>query len=238
MAIARLGLRSRLLLGTLGLALVAGLAAMTLDRWLAPGELQAGLESGWARLEQAPPWIFFPVMALICLLPFPIVLFYVSAGPLFGVGPALLWIAPTLVVNQWLGHALAAGVLRPRIERWIEGHGYTVPRVTRKSDQTLFTMVVRITPGFPYFLQNLILGVAGIERRRYLLISFGVQMVYATGFVLLGRSAFEGEFGVALGAGAALVGISLLARRIHRRLRATTPGPNEADTPEIGSAPS
>ena len=219
MAMSDGGGRSRMPLLALGLLAVA-VAGFLVFHSVGAEALRATMEAAWARLEQAPPLVFFSAMVLICLFPVPITLFYVSAGPLFGVVPALLWILPTLAVNQLLGHALATGILRPPIERLIESHGYTVPNVTAKSDQALLTAVVRITPGFPYFLQNLVLGIAGVERTRYLVISIPIQMIYATGFVVLGRSAFEGDMGVAVIALALIVALSVGARLVHNRLRA------------------
>jgi uncharacterized membrane protein YdjX (TVP38/TMEM64 family) len=206
----------------IGWLLGIGLAGFLALQWIGFETLVAAAQVVWARLEQAPPWLFFPTMALVCVLPVPITAFYLTAGPIYGVVPSLLWIVPTLVVNQLLGHLLATGILRPWIEGMIESHGYTVPRVTQRSDQILFTLVVRITPGFPYFFQNLILGIAGIERARYLLISLPAQMIYATGFVVLGRSAFEGNLGIAIGALSLIVVASISARLIHRHLRART----------------
>lgn len=203
--------------------LILSLAAWVLHRWIGLDGLQAAVEAGWAWLELAPAFVFFLTMALLCILPFPIVAFYVSAGPLYGIVPALAWIVPALVVNQLLAHRLANGLLRPFIERLIESRGYTVPRVTTKGDQTLFTVVVRITPGFPYFLQNVMLGIAGIERTRYLLISLPIQMLYATAFVVLGHSAFEGRTGIAIGALALILVASAIARLAHVRLRDRVP---------------
>jgi len=207
----------------LALLLAAALVAFVLYRWIGPETVRGLLATGWGWLEAAPPLVFFGAMSLLCLLPVPITLFYVSAGPIFGIVPALLWILPAVALNQFLGHRLANGILRPRIERLIESHGYTVPAVHGKTAQSLFTTVIRITPGFPYFLQNLILGIAGIEPIRHLLISLPIQMFYATGFVVLGRSAFEGRVGVAAGALALLVVVSVVARLVHARLRSQAP---------------
>lgn len=207
----------------LPLLLATLLVGFMLYRWIGPDTVRGILTTGWHWLEAAPPLVFFGSMSLLCLLPIPITLFYVSAGPIYGVVPALLWILPAVALNQFLGHRLANGILRPRIERLIESHGYTVPAVHGKTAQSLFTTVIRITPGFPYFLQNLILGIAGVERTRHLLISLPIQMFYATGFVVLGRSAFEGRVGVAAGALALLVGVSVVARLVHARLRSQAP---------------
>lgn len=224
----------------LSLLLATLLVGFALYRWIGPDTVRESLAASWHWLEAAPPLVFFGSMSLLCLLPVPITLFYVSAGPIYGIVPALLWILPAVALNQFLGHRLANGILRPRIERLIESHGYTVPTVHGRTAQSLFTTVIRITPGFPYFLQNLILGIAGVEWTRHLLISLPIQMFYATGFVVLGRSAVEGRIGVAAGALALLVTASVVARLVHARLRSRAPSLSveEADPArEPSSAP-
>jgi hypothetical protein len=54
-------------------------------------------------------------------------------------------------------------------------------------------------------------------------------MIYAVGFVVLGRSAFEGDYGVAVIAIALIVVVSICARIAHKRLKQVA-GPEE-DSP-------
>ncbi len=186
-------------------------------------DLTSLVQEAWADLQTMPAPVYFTVMALACILPVPISPFYVASGPLFGFVTALLWIAPAVAVNQLLTHGLADSVLRPWLERLLARRGYSVPKPRTKREQTLITLLIRISPA-PYSIQNWILGLAGIERLRYLAISWPIQMAYAAGWVLLGQSAFEGRFGIAAGAVALILCLALLARWGRERLQTSRDG--------------
>jgi len=167
-------------------------------------------------LEAAPPWIFFSVMALACLLPIPISAFYMAAGPVYGVGASLAWISVALAINIWLAHLATSGLLRPFVVGVLERRGYALPVTSNPSS---LIVMVRLTPGLPWFAQNLMLGLARVDRVPHLVISLPIQMAFATGFVLLGESAFEGRLGAAAAALGVIVVASFAARHLHRRLR-------------------
>lgn len=195
------------------------------------------IEGAWDVLRAAPAPVYFGVLALALVGPVPISLFYVSAGPIYGIGPALAWIAPTLALNALLVHAIGTTAVRPRLTGWIEGRGLRVPRLEDPSDQLLFAAIMRVTPGIPYFLQSWAIVLAGIERRMFVVLSVTVQMVYATGFVVLGRGAFEGRLGLSVAAIAFLLVAGLAARRLHRRLRARAPDLGELAETADGETP-
>jgi uncharacterized membrane protein YdjX (TVP38/TMEM64 family) len=181
----------------------------------------------WARLQKAPPIVFFGAMALLTIFPVPLTPFYIVAGSLFGILPSLLWIPPAIVLNNLIAHTLTTSFLRPWLQTLVARRGQAIPTLRSKRDQSLFIAMVRITPGIPYFLQSLLLGLAGVDRLRFLVISISVHMIYVVGFVVLGRSAFDGEYGVAIIAIALLVVASLCARFVHQRLN-QIPDPEEA----------
>lgn len=189
------------------------------------------LRGAWAALLAAPAPIYFGVLTVALVGPVPISVFYVTAGPIYGIGPALAWIAPTLALNALLVHAIGTTAVRPRLAAWIERRGLHIPLLEEPSDQLLFATVVRVTPGIPYFLQSWAIVLAGIRRGVFVVLSVAVQMVYATGFVVLGRGAFEGRLGLAAIAVAFLIVAGLVARHIHRRLRDRAPAIVEPTDP-------
>ncbi len=195
-------------------------ALVLLAALLAPESTQATARRAWAGLQSAPAPVYFAVMSVALLAPIPASLLYVTAGPLYGILPSLLWIAPALAINALLVHLIASSLLRPRLERFVARRGLTIPALETRADEHLFIVLIRITPGIPYFVQNWLLGLANVRRMPFVLITVGIQMLYATGFVVLGRSAFEGDTGVAVGALATLVVVSLGARQVHKRFRA------------------
>lgn len=177
-----------------------------------PGGFGEWLEGWVERLRGAPPVLFFGVFVVATLLPVPIGLFYLVAGAVYGVTPALLWIAGALVVSNLIIHTASRSVLRPTLEALVARRGHRIPRFDSGLDEALFITLVRITPGVPYFLQNLILAVARLDLMRFLVLSVAIQMIYVAGFVVLGRSALEGELGYAVAAIAAIVALTAGAR--------------------------
>ena len=201
-----------------GCALVGGLILVA----FVSGGVSDGIAGSWSSLTAAPAPIYFGVMSIALLAPVPASLFYLTAGPLYGIGESLLWIAPALAFNTLLVHMIASSTLRPALERMFERTGRRLPRMAATSDQTLLILLVRITPGIPYFVQSWVLGFAGVKRLPFILLSVSIQMVYAAGFVILGRSAFEGRVGLAVGAIALLILAACTARLAHVRLASAT----------------
>jgi uncharacterized membrane protein YdjX (TVP38/TMEM64 family) len=233
-----------------GLALLAVVVLAAFVAVVGPDMIQIRAVGLWSQLKSAPAPIYFGIMALALLAPVPASIFYVTAGPIYGVVASLLWIVPTLALNFLLVHMIASSWLRPGLESLITGRRFQIPRLETRSDQTLFITLIRLTPGIPYFVQNWLLALSGVDRLRFISISVAIQMLYATGFVVLGRSAFEGEFGLAVFALALLIVVSIVARLVHKRLRGTAnvgepeiesgsdeSGPLTLNTTPLGSAP-
>jgi len=181
--------------------------------------LLAWVSTAFAALKQTPPALYFGTMALVCLFPIPISAFYIASGPLYGTLTALAWIAVALAFNILISHAIASSWLRPLMARLLEARGFRVPEPREGSEELMLIVLVRITPGLPFFAQNLLLGLANVDRLRSLLISLPIQMVFAAGFVLLGRSAFDGSAGLAVTAIGLIGSASIAARFVHQRLR-------------------
>jgi len=190
----------------------------------APALAQAGelARAAFERLGRLPPFAFFGAMALVCVLPVPVSAFYLGGAALYGTGATLAWICLALAANVWLAQTLAARGLRPLAERVLAARGLRVP-VLREGDELLFTLLVRIAPGVPFFAQNLVLGLAEVDRLRSIAIAVPIQLAFASGFILLGRSAFEGRLGLLVVAVGLIASVSIAARLAHRRLTARAP---------------
>lgn len=190
-----------------------------------PGWAQAALES----VRGAPPMLFFGALVVATFLPFPIGLFYLAAGVAYGIGPALVWIAGSLVVSNLILHTAARTFLRPTLESIVARRGYSIPRFDSVLDEALFITLIRLTPGFPYFLQNVILAVARLDLMRFVVLSVAIQMIYVTGFVVLGRSALDGQLGWTVGGLALFVAVAaggrMLAKRRGNASGSTRPAP-------------
>jgi len=209
----------------LGRLALLGAAAMLATSAFADAVADAGAPSGLAaageavleRLRGAPPILFFGAFVVATFLPFPIMLFYLVAGATYGIPTALAWIAGALVVSNLIIHTAAKGFLRPILEAIAARRGQTIPRFESGLDEALFITLVRLTPGIPYFVQNVVLAVAHLDLMRFVVLSVAIQMIYVVGFVVLGRSALEGRHGWTVAALALVVAISVAARLIVKR---------------------
>lgn len=178
-----------------------------------PAWAQAALES----VRSAPPLLFFSALVVATFLPLPIGLFYLTAGVAYGIGPSLAWIAGSLVVSNLIIHTASRTFLRPSLEAFVARRGHRIPGFESGLDEAIFITLIRLTPGVPYFLQNWVLAVAQLDLLRFVVLSVGIQMIYVTGFVVLGRSALDGQLGWAIGGLALLVAVAAAARVMARR---------------------
>jgi uncharacterized membrane protein YdjX (TVP38/TMEM64 family) len=173
-----------LVLGVVGVLILRGL------------DWRAWLETGMGWVRSAGPAAFFVAMAIAPGLGVPVIPFDLAAGPVFGeqLGMPLvvaLSIA-SLCVNMLLTYALARRALRPVLEKLMGRLGYRLPRMDA-ADLVDLTIVMRVTPGMPFCVQNYLLGLAGVPFVRYVLISVGVIGVYTAGIVLFGDALLHGK---------------------------------------------
>jgi len=174
------------------------------------------------------PLAFFTAMALLPAVGFPLMAFALTAGPAFGaqlgLGGVLLGSAAAITVNVVLTYWLARRAFRPLLA-WVLGRlGYRIP-VVPASEHFELTLLVRITPGPPFFVQSYLLGLAEIPFRIYLVPSLLFPMINLSGVVIFGDALMHGKAKVAvLGISlviAAILGVHLLRR--HLRLRRQRP---------------
>lgn len=169
-------------------------------------------------------------------LPLPSLVAALTLLPLIGVPVSPLWIAigvragtvwgavlamVALAANQTAGYWLARRWVRRPIEAWLHARGKSVPQIPA-GEETLWILLLRVTPGIPLFVQNYLLGLAQVPFGRYLALSLPVQITYALAFVSLGQAlrdsdVWRGMLAVS-GLAAVAVGVLLLRRHLDRRL--------------------
>lgn len=198
-----------------GMVVLAVIAALLL-RGMHPGEmLHAFLE----QIRAMGPFAFFAAMAVLPSLGFPVSAFTLSAGPAFGeqmglpalIGAAALSMAVNLALSYWISRY----AMRPWIERLARWAGYKLPTV-KPGDHLGLVLLVRLTPGPPYALQGVVLGLAEVPFRIYLIVSWLVVMGYTTAFIVFGKALMEGKGG-AVAIGVALLAIVVIIVRMVRR---------------------
>jgi uncharacterized membrane protein YdjX (TVP38/TMEM64 family) len=178
-------------------------------------------------IRSAGPATFFLAMALLPAVGAPIAFFSISAGPLYGpqLGiPLVITLAlAAITANMALSHLLASRALRPLLESLMKRLGYRLPRV-ESGDVNDLIVLLRVTPGVPFPVQNYLLGLAPTPFGRYLLISCLVAWPANVAFIVFGDALLHGKgatVGLSLLLLVALVAAIHLVRR-HYRARSKT----------------
>jgi len=177
-------------------------------------------------LREAGPGVFFAAMALLPLAGFPLAPFTLAAGPVFGprmgaaavIGCAVGAVAVNVALSYWI----SARALRPLMSRVLARFGWNLPEAPVKSALEL-TLLLRVVPGTPFFVQSYLLGLARVPFGLYMALSVGVPAAYIAATILAGDALGRGDHGRLATAGVlcavAGAGLHFLRKRITRRLR-------------------
>lgn len=155
---------------------------------------ELGAVIGW--IKSGGPLPFFAAMALLPLIGIPITPFYFAAGAVFEPVVSLPGVVVSLGVNHLLAYALGRKTLRPVLELVMRRRRLTLPEPGSR-DSLYTALVIKLTPGLPFFLRSYLMAVAGIPLRIYLLVTWPLSMAYAVPAILLGESLVEGRGEVA-----------------------------------------
>ena len=212
--------------------ITAGVLAALAGVWLLRTHGDEGriwMNRGLDWVRGVGPGTFFGLMAVLPGLGCPLMIFTLSAGPVFGpvMGlPMVIALASlSLGINLSLTYWLARWVLRPWIERLCSWLGYTLPQVAAE-DRLGLLVLVRVTPGPPYALQNFVLGLTAIPFGLYMAVSFVIVSLYSAAFILFGDALVHGRGKTALLAVSLFiafsVGVKFLRRHYQRRQAKTS----------------
>jgi uncharacterized membrane protein YdjX (TVP38/TMEM64 family) len=223
----------------LALVLLAGGAFACLHLEEARAWTNLGLE--WIRLMGPVP--FFTAMAVLPAFGCPVSAFTFTAGPTFIPQMGTLWVCVLVSLGMTLDLALAYWLARytarPLLSRLMARMGYKLPKVA-PGDHTGLTVLLRVTPGPPLFIQNYLLGLAEVPFKTYILISAPIMSGWALAAVLAsdalvagkGRTAF-----LALGLVAGLLIAVRMVRRHYARRQPPPPPPPPAPPPPAPALP-
>ena len=190
---------NRSLLIKLGVvALVLVVAAVMVARGL---DLKSLVQQGLELIRSAGPVVFFVAMATLPAVGAPLLAFSLSAGPVFGeklglwpvIGLSLL----AILVNMALSYFLASRALRPLLEKLFTLLGYKLPRA-ESGDATDLIILLRVTPGIPFPVQNYLLGLAQVPFWKYLGLSGAIIGSMTVALILFGDALLHGKGKVAL----------------------------------------
>lgn len=213
-----------LLLKLAAAVVVLGVGAALVARGV---DLRALVDRGLEMLRTAGPIAFFGGMAVLPACGVPALAFLLPAVPLFGpqlgtVNVVLLALA-ALTVNFCLAYALARRGLRPLLAALVQRLGYKLPEVAA-GDATDLVILLRVTPGVPFFVQNYLAGLAEVPFARYFVVSAVIAWPLNLAFLLFGDALLHGKGKLALLSLCALVALltatHLVRKHYERRKKA------------------
>ena len=196
--------------------------------------LQVGLidaaEAVVLSLRDVGPVAFFAAMALLPAVGFPMIAFTLAVGPVFGPTLGTGWVMvcalTAVVVNLLLTYWLANRALRPLVSRLLNYFEFRLPENAANGAWQL-TLIVRLTPGPPFWVQSYFLGLMRVGLVPYLVVSTFVMAGYIVALVLGGEAIAEGNGRLAFAAVGALVifvaALQLLRKRTARLRAAAAP---------------
>ena len=182
---------------------------------------RAVVATGVAWVTSAGPAVYFCAMAVLPAFGVPMAPFALAAGPLFGerLGfPTIILLGiVALTLNLTVTYWLARRALRQWLTRLLARFGYAIPQVDRE-DITDLIVLLRVTPGVPFFAQNYLLGIADAPFLRYLVLSCAIQWPINCGFMLFGDALSQGRGKVIVTAILLLAAVSVGTQFVRRRL--------------------
>lgn len=189
--------------------------------------LMATLQAIVLTLREAGPGVFFVAMALLPAVGFPLMAFTLAAGPVFGptlgTGWVIGWSLTAVMVNLLLTYWLANRAFRPLVTRLLAWFGFKLPESTSGGAWQL-ALIVRLTPGPPFWVQSYVLGLIRVPLVPYLVVSMLVMAGFIVALVAGGEAAIHGNGRLAIVAISVLLisvaVLQLLRKRAARRLAA------------------
>lgn len=179
-------------------------------------------------IRQVGAPVFFTALAVLPALGFPLSAFWLTAGSVFGpqigMGWVIVWSGVALAVNLALTYWLARYAFRPLLERLCTWLGYKLP-VVDAEDHVGLSVLVRVTPGPPFFVQGYLLGLAEVKFGVYMLVSWLASMAYGVAIIVFAQALMSGKDGggiklIILAVGMIVgvsVGLSMIRRHYARR---------------------
>jgi uncharacterized membrane protein YdjX (TVP38/TMEM64 family) len=176
------------------------------------------------RLREAGPVVFFVAMALLPAAGFPLLAFTLAAGPVFGptlgVGWVIMWSLAAVIVNLLLTYWLANRAFRPLVTRLLAYFDFRLPDNLAGSAWQL-SLIVRLTPGPPFWVQSYLLGLVRVPLVPYLTVSTGVVAGYLVALIWGGEAIVSGNGRLAFAAvgvlAVSIAGLQLLRKRTARK---------------------
>lgn len=173
------------------------------------------------------PWPAFAALVVLPLVGFPLSVLALAAGLRFGLGPALLLMAPALTLHLLFSYVAGRRWLAAPLHRWLARYDFTLPRAPAGESFSV-ALLVNLVPGPPYFAKNYLLAVADLPFRPYFCAGLIANLLNTSMGILAGdflrlMTPVRGTFLTLY-----VVLISVLCHRLIRHLRRRAPVPSPA----------
>ena len=157
----------------------------------------AVLKTAWKQTEvflMDRPWLLFAGLVILPALPVPTSALLFLAGtvwhdrPIVACGICLVALALNMTWTYWA----AARPGRGLVEKLLAAGKFQVPELPH-GNHLRFILLLRLTPGFPLFLQNYLLGFFRVPFGLYLPVSILCTGIIGCGVVLSGAGLADGK---------------------------------------------
>ncbi len=181
-------------IGLVLLLVAAAVCGLLAWKW---GVDLASLKEAWTQLNDylvRNPAALFIALVVLPGLPVPMSALLFTAGvvwrhePLMAVSLSMLAIAINLTWTYWV----AAGPARRVVEKLLASSSINIPDLPR-GDHFRLILVLKLTPGIPFFFQNYLLGFLRAPFMLYLPLSILCNGIIGTGIILSGVGVGDGN---------------------------------------------
>ena len=195
-----------------GLVVAGGAVLMA---WRMGVDLET-VKAGWSATEdflRDRPWWLFAGLVVLPGLPVPTSALMFLAGTVWRDRPvtACAICLAAMGLNMSWTYWAAARPGRGLVEKLLKTGRFQIPELPH-GNHLRFILLLRLTPGFPLFLQNYLLGFFRVPFRLYLPVSLGCTGLIACGVVLSGAGVANGNLMPAI-TGVALIGLGVVVVR-------------------------
>jgi len=182
-------------------------------------DVRALVDRSMALIRGASPAGFFAGMALLPAMGVPVLTFLLTAGPLWGerlgMGNVVLFSLLALIVNFTLTYVLARWTFRPLLTQLITRLGYKMPRA-EEGDAASLIVIMRMTTGIPYCVQNYLLGLAEVPFGKYFLLTVLLSLPQSAAMVVFGDALMHGKGKTLLTVAGLLVALVAAAHLVRK----------------------
>jgi len=140
--------------------------------------------------NRASGYTFLLLMAILPLAGFPISIFLILVGMIFGLTGGIILTGLLMLFHVFVTYYLVHSLFRPQVIRLLRRFNVKIPKLPHRGGKRL-SFIFMIIPGPPYAVKNYLLALAGLNLKPYILISWIAQFGTSIPFIILGKGVAE-----------------------------------------------